>query len=293
MSNIDLIIEERSSDIGDFLVGRLLPFREKRMVGPFIFIDHIVRTTLGPTHYMDIGQHPHIGLSTLTFLMDGAVLHEDSIGSSQRIEPGSVNWMVAGKGVTHTERTPPDMIGREFDVHGFQIWVALPKEQEDIDPEFHHFDAAALPQWTDGSASFMLVAGEGYGRQSPVPVHSELFMIDIKNTEEYELDTCGQLYGEIGICVIEGGVQACEHQVEKGHMLVSKLDGQCTMTLKPNSHIILFGGRPFPEERHIFWNFVSSDRAKIDEAKRKWADREFPMVPNDDSYIPLPPARRV
>src|SRR5690606_16571634 len=154
MSNIGLIIEERTRDIGDFLVGRLLPFRKKRMVGPFIFIDHMGPEILGNGKYMDVGRHPHIGLSTLTFLLEGEIMHKDSIGTEQRIAPGSVNWMVAGRGVTHTERTPQDLRDKTFTVHGYQIWVALPKNQEDIDPEFYHFDASELPQWQDGSASF-------------------------------------------------------------------------------------------------------------------------------------------
>jgi len=292
MSNIDLIIPERSSDIGNFMVGRLLPFREKRMVGPFIFIDHMRETRLGPDHYMDIDQHPHIGLSTLTFLLKGAVNHEDSIGTNQRIEPGSVNWMVAGRGVTHTERTPQDLRGGyEFDIHGFQIWVALPKELEDINPEFHHFDAAQLPAWTDGAASFRLVAGKGYGHESPLPVHSPLFMVDITTTEEYTLDTAGSLEGEIGICVVEGEIEACGQRIEAGNMLVSKVDNECALILKPGTHIILFGGMPLPEDRYIFWNFVSSDHDKIERAKAAWEAKTFPMMAHDDSYVPLPPKR--
>jgi redox-sensitive bicupin YhaK (pirin superfamily) len=155
MSNIGLIIEERSRDIGDFLVGRLLPFRKKRMVGPFIFIDHMGTSQLGPNSYMDVDQHPHTGLSTLTFMLEGEIVHKDSIGSEQRITPGSVNWMVAGKGVTHTERTPKNLRnGTSFSAHGYQIWVALPKDMEDCNPEFHHIEETALPKWKEGSAQY-------------------------------------------------------------------------------------------------------------------------------------------
>lgn len=289
MSNTDLIIEERSRDIGDFLVGRFIPFRKKRMVGPFIFIDHMIPTKLGPEHYMDVNQHPHIGLSTLTFLLEGEIMHEDSIGSNQRVTPESVGWMTAGKGVTHTERTPDDLRhGNEFTVHGFQIWVALPKALEKMEPEFHYFENTELPKWSDGPANFTLVAGKGYGKVSPVPVHSELFMIEVKTKEEYHLNTSDNLFGEIGICVVEGEIQACEHTVEKGNMLVSKIDGQCAVVLKPNTHLLLFGGEPFPEERQIFWNFVSSDLDTLEEAKKRWKNKEFPKVPNDNTYIPMP-----
>ncbi|WP_420315804.1 pirin family protein [Ekhidna sp.] len=289
MSNTDLIIEERSRDIGDFLVGRLIPFRKKRMVGPFIFIDHMGPTTIKPGTYLDIDQHPHIGLSTLTYLFEGEIQHRDSIGTNQHIKPGSVNWMTAGKGVTHTERTPSEMRnGQSFTMHGYQIWVALPKEKEDMDPEFHHVDGSELPQWTDGPASFKLVAGKGFDRQSPLPVHSDLFMIEIKTTEDYNLTIKDQLFGEIGFCIVEGGITACNQEVNKGNMLISKTENACELSVKKDSIILLFGGEPFEEERHIFWNFVSSDKQKLEVAKEKWKNHEFPKVTDDDTYIPLP-----
>ncbi len=289
MSNIGLIIEERSRDIGDFLVGRLIPFRKKRMIGPFIFIDHMGPTQLGPEKYMDVDQHPHLGLSTLTFMLEGEIIHEDSLGTHQRIRSGSVNWMTAGKGVTHTERTPKDMRGsKTFMAHGYQIWVALPKELEDMEPEFHHIDRKDIPKWTDGSAEFKLVAGEGYGKKSPVPVHSNLFMVEVKNTKEYALNVSGNLSGEIGICIVEGSIVACDETVGEGNILVSKVDDTCNIKLTPNSHLLLFGGEPFPEERYIYWNFVSSSKEKLEQAKKAWVDKTFPMMKNDNTYVPLP-----
>ncbi len=289
MSNLGLIIEERSRDIGDFLVGRLIPFRKKRMIGPFIFIDHMGPTQLGPSKYMDVNQHPHIGLSTLTFMLEGEIMHEDSIGTTQRISPGSVNWMTAGKGVSHSERTPKDMRnGKVFMAHGYQIWVALPKELEDMDPEFHHIKGKDLPTWKDGDTSFTLVAGEGYGKKSPVPTYSPLFMVEVKNTSIYELNVHGNLKGEIGICIVEGGIEACEENIEKGNILVSKVEDTCKITLKPNSHLLLFGGEPLAEERHIYWNFVSSSKEKIEQAKREWKNKTFPMMKHDKTYVPLP-----
>jgi redox-sensitive bicupin YhaK (pirin superfamily) len=289
MSNIGMVIEERSRDIGDFLVGRLIPFRKKRMIGPFIFIDHMGPTKMGPERYMDVDQHPHIGLSTLTYMLEGEIMHEDSIGTKQRIQPGSVNWMVAGKGVSHSERTPEAMRnGKVFTAHGYQIWVALPKKIEDIAPEFHHIKANALPRWKDGTTDFTLVAGEGYGQKSPVPVHSPLFMLEIKNAETYNLNTKDNLKGEIGICVVEGAIEACGELVEKGNIVVSKVEDTCKTILKPNSHILLFGGEPLPEERHIYWNFVSSDKEKLEQAKTDWANKTFPMMTNDNTYVPLP-----
>tara|TARA_B100000949_G_scaffold219074_1_gene217976 strand:+ start:1887 stop:2759 length:873 start_codon:yes stop_codon:yes gene_type:complete len=289
MSNIGLIIEERSRDIGDFLVGRLIPFRKKCMIGPFIFIDHMGPTQLGPEKYMDVDQHPHMGLSTLTFMLEGEIIHEDSLGTYQRIKPGSVNWMTAGKGVTHTERTPKDMRnGHTFTAHGYQIWVALPKALEDMEPQFHHIDGADIPKWTDGDTEFKLVAGEGYGKTSPVPVHSNLFMVEVKAKETYSLNVNGNLKGEIGICIVEGSIEACGETVEEGNILVSKVEDTCNIKLQPNTHLMLFGGEPFPEERYIYWNFVSSSKEKLDEAKKAWADKTFIMMDNDNTYVPLP-----
>ncbi|WP_394748792.1 pirin family protein [Spongiimicrobium salis] len=289
MSNLGLIIEERSRDIGDFLVGRLIPFRKKRMIGPFIFIDHMGPSLLGPDRYLDVDQHPHIGLSTLTYMLEGEIMHEDSIGTKQLISPGSVNWMVAGKGVSHTERTPKHLRqGKQTWAHGYQIWIALPKHLEDIAPSFHHCPAEELPIWKEGSTTFKLIAGEGYGQKSQVPVHSPLFMIEIKSQEEYHLNTQGQLKGEIGICVVEGAVEACGQRIEKGNILVSKVEDICSTVLKPNTHLLLFGGEPFPEERFLLWNFVSYDKEKLNKAKKAWEDRTFPMMEDETTYIPLP-----
>ena len=289
MSNIGLIIEERSRDIGDFLVGRLLPFRKKRMIGPFTFIDHMGPTVLGNGKYMDVDQHPHIGLATLTFMLEGELMHEDSLGTQQLIQPGSVNWMTAGRGVSHTERTPEHLRGSgEFTAHGYQIWVAMPKELEDTTPSFHHIPEAALPKWKDGPASFVLVAGEGYGRKSPVPSYSPMFMVAIKTASPYALDVRGQLSGEIGICIVEGGIEACGEYVGKGNIVVSKVSDTCAIQLQANTHVLLFGGEPFPEERHIYWNFVSSSKEKIELAKKAWQTKTFPMMVDDKSYVPLP-----
>lgn len=289
MSNIGLIIAERSRDIGDFLVGRLIPFRKKRMIGPFIFIDHMGPVNLGPERYLDVDQHPHIGLATLTYMLEGEIMHEDSLGTKQRITPGSVNWMIAGKGVSHTERTPADLRdGRNLVAHGYQIWVALPKDLENTDPKFYHFGADELPQWQDGSSSFKLIAGKGYGKSSPVPVHSPLFMLEIKTIEDYFLDASNELSGEIGICIIEGSILACDNEIKSGNILVSKVSDVCKIEVKANSHLLLFGGEPFKEERHIYWNFVSHSKRKVDEARESWKNKTFPMMKTDKTYVPLP-----
>lgn len=289
MSTIGLIIPERTRDIGDFIVGRLLPFRKKRMVGPFIFIDHIGPTSIGPGRYQDIRQHPHIGLSTLTYLFEGQIVHRDTLGTMQLVTPGSVGWMTAGSGIVHTERTPEaQRNGSEYPVHGFQIWVALPKDKEDIAPSFSYTEAEDLPSWQEGEIDFRLVAGTGFQRTSPVPVFSELFMVELKAKKRSVFDIEDNLQGEVGVCVVDGYIEACGQRIEKGHLLVAKQENACQIVMGEQAHVLLFGGAPFPEERYIDWNFVSTSKEKIKAAKERWRNRAFAMVPGEVGYIPLP-----
>lgn len=289
MSNTGLIIEERARDIGDFLVGRLLPFRKKRMVGPFIFVDHMGPSTISEGSYFDIGQHPHIGLSTLTYLFEGEIMHRDTLGTEQRVTPGSVGWMTAGKGIVHTERTPEDLRdGRSIDMHGFQIWVALPKNLEQMDPQFSYTDASELPRWSSNGIHYTLIAGEGFGKKSPVPVYSELFLLELNADEESEFDIKNNLRGEVGVCVVQGSIQACNQVIEKGSLLVSKEEDACRLQVNSGSKLLIFGGQPFPEERFIDWNFVATDKEIIQAAKQNWQDKKFEMVPGETGYIPLP-----
>jgi len=181
MSNISLIIEERAADIGNFMVGRLLPFRQKRSVGPFVFIDHMGPAQLKDYQNLDVAPHPHIGLSTLTYLYEGAVMHRDSIGTELEIKPGAVNWMTAGKGVVHSERTPEYLRHSDKRLHGLQIWVAMPKSMEEMEPSFTHIPASDIPEWEENGVSIKLIAGEVMGKKSPVPVYSPLYFIELKS----------------------------------------------------------------------------------------------------------------
>lgn len=287
MSNKSLIIEERSRDIGDFLVGRLLPFRKKRMVGPFIFIDHMGPSEMGNGKYLDIGPHPHIGLSTLTYLFEGEMIHRDSLGTVQRIRPGAVNWMTGGKGIVHSERTPDDMRKSIFNVHGYQIWVALPQNLEESEPSFFHAAAEELPAWNDGGINYTLVAGEAYGKKSPVPVHSPLYMLDLKNDSEADWSP-ELLYGEVGICIVTGSVKACGDRIDAGNLLIAKPGMDCRINIAAGSHILIFGGESFEEKRYIFWNFVSSSEGQIERAKKDWAEDRFPHIEGETGRIPLP-----
>lgn len=289
MSNVGLIIEERAADIGNFMVGRLLPFKQKRTVGPFAFIDHMGPAELKDYQNLDVAPHPHIGLSTLTYLFDGAVRHRDSIGSDIVIEPGAVNWMTAGKGVVHSERTPEYLRTTDKSLHGIQIWVALPKELEDMEPSFTHIESSDLPEWEEDGLKFKLIAGEVMGKKSGVPVHSKLYLIEIKSDIGGKVKIGSELYGESGLYILEGKISDGGYTYEEKHMLIPKDTKLCEFEMAENTVVYLFGGEPFSEERFIYWNFVSSSREKIEEAKQKWLDQTFPRVPGETEFVPLPP----
>lgn len=292
MSNIGLIVEEKAADIGNFLVGRLLPFREKRAVGPFVFIDHMGPAELKDYQNLDVPPHPHIGLSTLTYLFEGSIFHRDSLGSAAEIKPGAVNWMTSGKGVVHSERTPDYLRNSPQFLHGFQIWIGLPKEMEDTEPSFFHIEADKIPSWTEGDTDYKLIAGEAFGKKSAVPVHSPLYFVEIKSKTRQKLNIGQHLFGEVGMYVLEGTVNIEGQEYGTKQLLIAKNASLCEFEINENTTIYLFGGEPFPEERYIFWNFVHSDRQKIEEAKVNWQDQNheaFPLVPGDDKeFVPLP-----
>lgn len=288
MSNISLIIEERAASIGNFMVGRLLPFKQKRAVGPFVFIDHMGPAVLKDYQNLDVAPHPHIGLSTLTYLFEGAIMHTDSLGSEVEIQPGAVNWMTAGKGVVHAERTPLRLRKSEKKLHGLQIWVALPKHLEDIEPSFKHIEADKIPSWQQDGVTFKLIAGEAFGKKSPVPVYSSLYFIEIKSSKSQKLNLGNYLNGESALYILEGAIQSEGNIFTTKQILIAKNSSLCEFEIQENSIIYIFGGEAFPEERFINWNFVSSDKAKIEKAKQDWIAQKFPKVPGETEFVPYP-----
>lgn len=289
MSNIQLIIEERAANIGNFMVGRLLPFRQKRMIGPFSFIDHMGPTKLSERENLDVLSHPHIGLSTLTYLFEGSIMHRDTLGSALEIKPGEVNWMTAGKGIVHSEKTPEHLRHSDKVLHGLQIWVALPKELEQMEPSFVHIGKEELPTWNEGETQFTLIAGKAFGRESGVPVYSPLYMIEVKSKEKTELSLGEQLFGESGIYILEGSIEEEGNIFGPKQLLVAQDHSLCTFTMDANSTIYIFGGDPFPEERFINWNFVSSDKSLIEKAKDDWINRRFDKIQGEENeFVPYP-----
>ncbi|MCH2233584.1 MAG: pirin family protein [Crocinitomicaceae bacterium] len=293
MANNKLLVNERQADLGSFLVGRLLPFRKKRQVGPFTFIDHMGPGIMGNGKYADVDQHPHIGLSTLTYLFEGEIEHRDSVGSVQVIAPGDVGFMTAGSGVTHTERTPQHLRGEKgFTMHGYQIWVALPHEKEEMDPQFDFYQKEEIPTWEENGCEMRLVAGEGFDRRSPLKGFSPMFMVDIKANSETTIDLKDRLKGEVAFVIVEGSIVEEDEKVEAGQMMISKTNEVCSICLEEGSRILLFGGEPLEKEPLLLWNFISHSKERLLKAKEDWKNRKFPKVPEDDTYIPIPERRK-
>lgn len=290
MSNLQMIIPERAASIGSFMVGRLLPFKNKRMVGPFAFIDHMGPLTVAPGSNMDIPPHPHIGLSTLTFLFEGSIMHRDSLGTEIQINPGAVNWMTAGKGVVHSERSPEQLKNLERNLHGLQIWVALPRDKEGMDPEFYHIEAKDIPTWMEKDVSYKLIAGSLFGKSSPVPVYSPLYMLEINSSAETKIHLGDQLFGESALYILKGQVEAEGNTFEPKNILVAADSKLCSFTMKPDTTVYIFGGDAFPEERFIFWNFLSSNKSTIEQAVEDWKQQRFPKIPGESDFVPFPEA---
>lgn len=292
MSNIGLILEEKAADIGNFLVGRLLPFREKRNVGPFVFIDHMGPADFKADQNLDVPPHPHIGLSTLTYLLEGSVFHRDSLGNAIEITPGAVNYMTAGKGVVHSERTPEHLRKIDKRFHGLQIWVALPKHLEQCEPSFQHVEANKIPFWQEDKARFKLIAGKAFDKESPVNVNSDMYFVEIKNQEKVDLNISKHLYGEVGMYILEGSVIIEGNKYGDKQLLIAKNSKLCQFSMSENTTVYLFGGTPFEEEHYIYWNFVSSDKNLIEKAKENWQNQNydaFPKVIGDEKeFVPLP-----
>lgn len=288
MSNIKMIIEERPSNIGNFMVGRLLPFREKRMVGPFAFINHMGPTCMSNYENLDVPPHPHIGLSTLTYLFEGSIMHKDSLGTEIEIKPGQINWMTAGKGIVHSERTPEYLRDSDKMLHGLQIWVALPKELEEIEPSFFHVPENEIPEWQLGDVAFKLIAGEVLGKKSPVPVYSPLYLLELKSSNRQTVTIGEHLFGESGLYILEGSIESDGHVFEPKQLLVAKDSKLCSFDMAENTTIYIFGGEAFPEERIIYWNFVASTKELIEKAKNKWLAQTFDKVPGENEFVPLP-----
>jgi redox-sensitive bicupin YhaK (pirin superfamily) len=285
MTNVQ-VIGGRERDLGGFTVRRVLPFAERQMVGPFIFFDH-----LGPAQFavgkgIDVRPHPHIALATVTYLFSGALEHRDSLGNVIEIQPGDVNWMTAGQGIVHSERTPQAARATGARIHGIQSWVALPDGQEDVEPQFVHHAASSLPQITLGGVALTVIAGEAFGLLSPVTTLWPTLYVHAEMPRDASLEIPLD-HAERAVYVVEGDVTVGECSLSAGQMGVLPA-GAFTMRAAAASRAMLLGGAQFPTPRHLYWNFVASSNERIERAKERWRRREFPAVPNETEFIPLP-----
>ncbi|HEY7890292.1 MAG TPA: pirin family protein [Steroidobacteraceae bacterium] len=281
-------IDARARDLGGFTVGRVLPSSARQLIGPFIFFDHMGPATFAAGCGIDVRPHPHIGLATVTYLFEGEIVHRDSLGSQQPIRPGDVNWMTAGRGIAHSERTAVELRQRGSRLDGLQLWVALPRSHEEIDPEFHHHPGRDVPAFGVGGASVRLLAGHAYGQTSPVRTFSPLFYLDAALPADSELPLPDE-HEERAAYVVSGTVFCGNEQAERGRMLVFTPGAPATLRAVSDARVALIGGAPIDGERHIFWNFVSSSQARIEQAKRDWRAGRFAKVPGDEQeFIPLP-----
>src|SRR5262245_35610116 len=284
---IDLTLDGRLQDLGGFTVRRVLPQIKRRMVGPFIFLDHMGPAVFKAGTGVDVRPHPHIGLATVTYLYEGEILHRDSLGSVQPIRPGAINWMIAGRGIVHSERTPPELRAAGPRLHGIQTWVALPKEHEEAEPEFFHHQPGQLPRTRHAGAEVRILLGQAYGEKSPVKLFSPAYYVDALIPAGATLPM-PEGHPERAVYVVDGAVVADRVELTPGRMAVFTADKPAVVLAKTNTRLLLLGGDPFPEPRHIWWNFVATSKETIEEAKKAWEDDMFDPVPGDDDRIPLP-----
>ncbi len=282
------LIAPRSHDIGGLEVRRAMPSLQARSIGPFVFVDHMGPALFEPGRGIDVRPHPHIGLATVTYLWAGALRHRDTLGSLQDILPGDVNWMTAGRGIAHSERTPPGPRAAGHDLHGMQTWVALPKSHEETAPSFHHHEAATLPWREHAGARLRVIAGRGFGMESPVRVFADTFNVAVDLAADAELAIEAEAQ-ERALYVLEGQAQLDGADIPEKHLVVLDPGARHLLRAKTPLKAMLFGGEPLDGPRHMWWNFVSSSKERIEQAKQDWDSGAFGLIPGDEAErIPLP-----
>lgn len=290
-SALETVVIPRTRDLGDnFEVRRAIPTSQKRMVGPFVFLDQMGPHVFTAGHGLDVRPHPHIGLATVTYLFDGEIEHRDSVGSIQTIQPGAVNWMTAGSGIVHSERTGKALRQSGSSLEGLQCWVALPKKHEETDPGFVHVAANALPVIEGEGASAKIIAGSFFGKSSPVPTLSDLFYVDVQLAPQARLDVPAE-YPEQAIYVVEGQLDLGRDGVfGAGQLLVLRANTAVTLRNSGTvtTRLMLLGGEPMDGSRYLVWNFVSSSIDRLEQAKEEWRLQRFAAVPGETEFIPLP-----
>ena len=290
-SALEVVVVPRTHDLGDrFEVRRALPSRSRRMVGPFVFLDQMGPHVFSAGQGLDVRPHPHIGLATVTYLLEGEILHRDSLGTVQPIRPGEVNWMTAGSGIVHSERTAQEQRGHESALFGLQCWVALPRKHEEADASFVHLGAGQLPELEGEGATARIIAGSFFGKTSPVPTMSDIFYVDLRLEPGARIEMPAE-YAEQALYVVEGTLDlGRDGSFEAGQLLVLKPGAAVTLRAAgaAGARVMLLGGEPMDGPRYLTWNFVSSSAERIEQAKQDWKAQTFPKVPGETEFIPLP-----
>jgi len=272
---------------GGFVVRRVLPAAARQAVGPFIFFDHFGPLDAPPEANHDVRPHPHIGLATVTYLFEGAMEHRDSVGSVQRIEPGAINWMTAGRGIVHSERTPADLKGKPRRSHGLQLWAALPQAHEEVEPSFSHTPASAIPEVTLDGAHVRVLIGSAFGQTSPVATFSETLYLDIRLDAGQTL-TLQDLPEEAAVYPVMGEIAIDGEILAPNTMAMIEAGTGARVTAREAAQFVVIGGEPLDGRRFLFWNFVSSSKERIARASEEWEQQKFAKVPGETEFIPLP-----
>jgi redox-sensitive bicupin YhaK (pirin superfamily) len=285
---IEMLIQPRLRDLGGFSVSRILPALERKTVGPFIFFDHMPARDVPPGEGMNVRPHPHIALATVTYLFEGEFVHRDSLGSHEMVRPGDINWMTAGRGIVHSERTHPDRVRTGGRSHGIQLWVALPRVHEETEPAFHHHDKDALPRVNGPGYSARILIGEAFGKRSPVKIFSPMFYVDVEAEAGSVLELPHE-YEERALYLLSGQVRSAGKTFDHTQMIIFKKNRQIRLHIESKARFILLGGDPLDGPRFIWWNFIASSQDRIEQAKQDWKDGRFPKIPGDsEEFIPLP-----
>ena len=281
------VLKPHVRDIGGFEVRRLLPAFPHKMVGPFIFFDHMGPARLAQGKGVDVRPHPHIGLATVTYLFEGALMHRDSLGTVQRIEPGDVNWMTAGAGIVHSERTAQEDRAAGPALHGIQTWLALPLAHEQAAPVFSHHPKATLPVIAESGTELRVIAGHAYGMQAPARTYSEVLYVAAEMKAGSKL-ALPMEHEERGVYAVEGAVQLAGEPLPPLHLAVIPEGRPAVIEAATTARVMLLGGAKMDGDRHIWWNFVASSRELMEDAKVRWREQRFPPVPGETEFIPLP-----
>jgi redox-sensitive bicupin YhaK (pirin superfamily) len=285
---VETVVVPRTRDLGGFEVRRVLPSAERRMVGPFVFLDQMGPTIFKPGTGIDVRPHPHIGLATVTYLFEGAIVHRDSLGTVQTITPGAVNWMTAGRGIVHSERTDQAARSHENPMSGLQFWVGLPQRDQETDPAFAHHPANSLPVIEDTDKTVRIVVGSAFGKAAPVATRSQMVLADAQLRPGATLPV-DATYEERGIYIMNGVAEVDGQSYEAGRLLVIAPGARPTAKAGTDgARLVLIGGEPMDGPRHLYWNFVSSSNERIEQAKQDWKAGRFPAVPGEHEFIPLP-----